>query len=371
MNQPLPLRLLGTMIQGGRGGVYRYVVELATRIARDPRFALEVDVLRGDEKWLPGLRQRPAPAWDTGALRDLIRAHLSARAPKGGLLHVPSYRRVPWLGAHDTVATVHDLAPLHMPDKVGQARYRFLKHVVPLSLRRCRHLIAVTQHTADDLNRQFGIPAARISVILNGIDHATFCPGDGVQALARCRVWCPALEPGFVLYLARLEHPGKGHVALIDAWSRLPADRPQLVFAGAHVERADEILAHAKTRGVPIVAPGFVPDDATVADLYRACKMLVFPSRYEGFGLPPVEAMACGAAVATSRRAALAETAGPAAEIDPDRVEEMTATLRGLIEDPAARARLAGEGLQWAQRFDWDRAAAEHAELYLKLAGRT
>ena len=174
-----------------------------------------------------------------------------------------------------------------------------------------------------------------------------------------------------MLYTARIEHPGKGHTALIDAWSHWgnkTPHAPQLVFAGAACERSDEVIAYAKQRGVKVLYTGFVPDHL-LAELYRACRTFVFPSRYEGFGLPPLEAMACGAVVASSRAAALAETAGPAAELDPDDPEGMADTIRRCNDDEPYRAQLRQAGMAWAQQFTWERCAREVVQVYAHVLG--
>ena len=358
------------MIQGGRGGIYRYVIELARRLAAMPGIALSLDCVRGDEHLLGGLALRPVSRWARAGACDLARVQLATRAPAGGVLHAPSYRRVPWRAGGACVATVHDLAPLHMPEKYGFLRHQFLKRLVPVALRRCDRILTVTEHTKADLVDAFAIDPQRIVVTPNGIDHARLRPGDRAAALAALRTWKPQLAEDFVLYASRIEHPGKGHVALLDAWARLAApgrDLPQLVFAGAAVERADEVFAHAAALGLKPLHVGFVPE-ALLPEIYRACRLFVFPSRYEGFGLPPVEAMTCGAAVASSRAGALAETAGPAAVLDPDDPEQMAATIGRLIDDGDERARLAGAGIAWAARFDWDATARATADVYRSVA---
>ncbi len=358
------------MVQGGRGGIYRYVIELARRLAAMPDIDLSLDCVRGEEHLFDGLRLIPAPRWARSGAFDLARVQLATRAPAGGVLHAPSYRRVPWRAGGACVATVHDLAPLHMPEKYGFLRHQFLKRVVPVGLRRCDRILTVTEHTKADLVQAFAIDPQRIVVTPNGIDHARLCPGDRATSLAALRTWKPQLADDFVLYAARVEHPGKGHVALLDAWARLAVKRrdlPQLVFAGAAVERADEVFAHAAALGLAPLHTGFAPE-ALLPDLYRACRLFVFPSRYEGFGLPPVEAMACGAAVASSRAGALAETTGPAAMLDPADPEQMATMIERLLDDDAERFRLAAAGQAWAARFDWDATARATAAVYREVA---
>ena len=369
----LPVRMLATMIQGGRGGVYRYVLELASRLERRDDVVLEVETRPEESSLLPVKRQRHTPIWDRGPVLDLMRAQATARPPDGGILHVPSYRRAPWFAGERIVVTVHDLAPLHLPEKFGRARHLFLKHFAPRALERCARIIAVTEHTRRDLMEQFGLPGETITVVENGIDHGRFCPGERDAARARAQAALPQLGREFVLFLARIEHPGKGHVPLLEAWARLARsgrDMPQLVFAGSPVERAQEVFARARELAIEPLCTGYITDDVIV-DLYRSCLLFVFPSLYEGFGLPPVEAMACGAPVASSRRAALAETAGPAATLRPEEPEQMADVIARLLDSDEDRAELRARGLIWARRFDWDDTVSRTLEVYRAvLAGR-
>ena len=226
-----------------------------------------------------------------GPVGDLLASNW--RDAGADLLHVPSYRRVPLLRTtRRLVATVHDLAPLHLPEKYGVARYHFIRDVVPhIMLRRCDHLLTVTEHTRQDLITSFGIDAERITVTQPGIDHSRFNPGaapvgvhttgtgdaentmgNRAAALARLRAWCPALSTDFVCYTARIEHPGKGHIALLDAWRALAAtrqDMPQLVFAGAPCERADEVMRHAEAIGGGGVGDRICAGDAASRSVSR------------------------------------------------------------------------------------------------------
>jgi len=365
--RPLPVKMLATMIQSGYGGVGRYVMELAPRLDRMPELDLETLLLEKESDLLDVSKRRSAPAWDKGAFVDLLATQSLVRPPQEGIIFSPSYRRVPLAWAHRTVVTVHDLAPLHMPEKYGIPRYQFLKRFVPQTLRRAAKLIAVTEHTKRDLVEQLGLEPSSIEVIWNGIDHQTMHPGDPAASLERVQRWNPEIASDFVLLLARIEHPGKGHVPLLEAWSilqRRRRDLPQLVFAGAAVERSKEVFDRAAQLGVEPLVTGFVPGEL-VPDLYRSTRIMVFPSLYEGFGLPPVEALACGAPVASSRRAALSETAGPASELDPEDPEQMADAIERLLDDETLRTTMRREGFAWTRQFDWSLAAKKTAKVLL------
>lgn len=363
---------LANMLQGGRSGIYRYIDQVtANLVANEGDCDLTMEVPPAEAELLAGRHCRLVKPLPGGPMMQCLAAN--GRGRGSDILHVPSYRRIPFVHrAKRLVATVHDLAPLHMPEKYGRARYHFLRDVMAKAIRRCDHVVTITEHTRNDLVASLGMDPERITVAPLGVDHARYCPGNRATALANVQAWNPAIGADFVCYTARIEHPGKGHMALIEAWAELQRQRrdlPQLVFAGAACERADEVLAAAERLKVPVIVTGFVPE-AVLPDLYRACGLFVFPSRYEGFGLPPIEAMACGAPVCASRAAALAETAGPAAVIDPDQPQAMAATISALLDDEAARQLLSQRGIAWAQQYRWQRTAARTAMVYRRLLGQ-
>ena len=236
------VHMIGTMIQNGRGGIYSYIKHLLNELQKAPELELSISCLNGDESFFPQCSTTPAASWARGGLSDFIRTLLHERSPSDGILHCPSYRRTPWTPGGKMVSTVHDLAPLHMPEKYGFARYQFLKRFVPIGLRQANLLLTVTEHTKRDLQEMLHIPADTIRVTPNGIDHDVLHPVDRQKAIQRLQKWQPQLSENYVLYTSRLEHPGKGHIALLDAWKilgdRRNGDLPQLVFAGAEAERA-------------------------------------------------------------------------------------------------------------------------------------
>ena len=158
---PLQIDLMATMIQGGRSGVARYVIELAKQLNAHEHVDLRIQGLRHEQSLLPrsngGFSAVPS-LFQRGAA-DALRCMFNAPARPGAILHVPSYRRVPWLHKGPVVTTIHDLAPLHMKNKYGWARYHFIKDVVPVGVRRCDHIITVTEHTRQDVISHFGIRA--------------------------------------------------------------------------------------------------------------------------------------------------------------------------------------------------------------------
>ena len=356
----MKIALSTSVIQRGKTGVAQYVFALVRSLIREADgheihlLVLEEDLplfeFAGDrvtlvpvaEKWRSPLKnlfwhQFILPRW-------LERVGID-------VLHVPSYRRMVWSAPCATVATIHDLAPFHVKAKYDLARMLYGRIVVKYLARRQDAIVAVSENTSADITRFFGIAGERQQVILNGLDHDRFCPGEGAGN--------PAGGKPFFLYVSRVEHPAKNHVRLIEAFDRFKAATGsdwQLVLGGSDWHGAEHVHAAAKASPFrdEIGLPGFVRD-ADLPDLYRRAGALVYPSLFEGFGMPPVEAMACGCPVISSDAGSLAEVVGDAALIiDPLSVESIEGALRRVALDEKTRARLVAAGFANARRFDWE-----------------
>lgn len=366
-----------TMIQRGRGGIGQYVFALVKAMLRErPDVRLHLFVLEED-----------VPLFDfAGDAVEIIRVPEAVRSPIKNILfhqrtvpaearrrglqvvHVPSYRRMIWSQKVPTMATIHDLAPFHVAGKYDLARMFYGKVVVKLIARRQQRIIAISQNTAKDIEHFFGIPRKAQKLILNGIDHERFNPGD--PAAARERVAAEhGLDKPFFLYISRLEHPAKNHLRLIEAFEnfkRESASDWRLVFGGGDWHGAEVIherIAQSPCAG-DIRSLGFVADDL-VPDLYRAAGAFVYPSLFEGFGLPPAEAMACGCPVISSTAGSLGEVvADAAALIDPEKTVDITTKLTHLATSLPAREQLIAKGLANARRFDWGANARAVAKVY-------
>lgn len=264
------------------------------------------------------------------------------------VLHVPSYRRMVWKAPCATVATIHDLAPFHVKGKYDLARMIYGRMIVMQLARRQDAIVSISTNTAQDIERFFGVPLSAQNVILNGLDHGRFCPGEVAKS-----------EMPFFLYVSRLEHPAKNHVRLIEAFNHFKAVTGsdwQLVLGGSDWHGAEVI--HATAKASPFANDirflGFVPD-ADLPNLYRTAGAMVYPSLFEGFGMPPVEAMACGCPVISSTAGSLAEVVGDAAlKIDPQSVASIQQALTEIATNEETRRRLIQAGFINARRFDWD-----------------
>lgn len=371
-----------SVIQRGRTGIAQHVISLlkgfeAVGGADEFRlFVLEEDVplfkelggrfeiVRVGEEYRPAVKNI---LWHQTKLPGLAREH------KLDLLHVPSYRRLLWRAPCARVATIHDLAPFHVKGKYDPLRMFYGRVVVKQLARRQDEIIAISRNTARDIQRFFGIPEREVNIIHNGIDHERFFPGDQTAAreLVRERF---KLERPYFLYVSRLEHPAKNHVRLIEAFEvfkrRSGADW-LLAFGGSDWHGAEVIHERIRSsaNGWDIRCLGFIKNEE-LADLYRAAGAFVYPSLFEGFGLPPIEAMACGTPVITSARGALEEVVGDAGMmVDPESEESIGEALMRIVGSPEIRSRLHQKGLARAHLFNWKHCAEQTLGVYHKAVG--
>jgi glycosyltransferase involved in cell wall biosynthesis len=251
-----------------------------------------------------------------------------------------------------SVVTAHDLAIYRHPEWFPGGQWLSVRHVVPRSLRRADLVACVSASTARDVAELFEVPRDRLRVVHLGVERS-FSPQPAERvAELRARLGLPER---FLLSLSTIE-PRKNLPTLLQAWARLP-DRPPLVIAGAVGWRADEVLAHLERSGPGVLRLGAVSSPDLPALCSAAC-CLAHPAWYEGFGLPPLEAMACGTPVVASNRSSLPEVLGDAALLaDPADVDAWTAALRRVLGDEALRAKLIERGRRRAAELTWGRTA--------------
>ncbi len=253
--------------------------------------------------------------------------------------------------------TVYDLSFLRYPARLGRARRHYLRAMTALTCVRARRVLAISQSTADDLAALLGLPAQKIDVTPLGYDRAAFRPLQAREiAHFRRKQGLPAR---FWLYVGTLE-PRKNLPMLLEAYARLaPSERLPLILGGGRGWMAREVFAAIAGLGLQdsVRHAGFIP----TADLplwYNCAEAFLYPSVYEGFGLPVLEAMACGAPVLTTNVSSLPEVAGEAGMcLPPDDSERWTGALRGLWRDEAWRREARERGLRRAKRFSWERTA--------------
>lgn len=272
------------------------------------------------------------------------------------------------------VVTVHDLSFLRYPQLFPQIKRLYLTALVRMSVGRARRVIAVSRQTADDVAHFLRADPSRIHVIPNGVD-AKFSPGDSAAVEKFRRVH--KLPPRYWLYLGTLE-PRKNLPLLLDAFaryrgavlsSRAGGDDVTLVLAGGTGWHFDAIFERVQALGLgdAVVFPGFIPSE-DLPDWYRAAELFLYPSRFEGFGLPVLEAMACGTPVLCSDAPGVREVAGDAAwRLPPDDAQAWQAAMLAAGQAPRRRARMRNAGLARAAGFTWGRAAAATVEVYERI----
>ena len=249
---------------------------------------------------------------------------------------------------------VHDLSFRAHPEYFPPTVALYMRFLTGLAVRQADRLVVLSEFTLRELAR-FHPPAVNKAIVVYpGVDR-TFCPAPQVQDDGTLRKY--GLAPGYILAIGNI-HPRKNLARLLDAYLRLKANResaPPMVWGGLSRWESGELLKRARSAGV--ILPGFIaPEDLPV--LYRQAEMLVYPSLYEGFGLPPIEAMACGTPVIASATTGLPEAVGGAGlMVDPTRVEELSAAMVQLLDDASLRQGLRQAGIERARELTWSRTA--------------
>jgi len=265
------------------------------------------------------------------------------------------------------VPTVHDLAFAAMPEVVADGTLAGLQERLPETLHRAGRLIAVSDATAADLERLLGVSRRRVHTVHEGLD-----PRFAVAAGGGTPPTPPGLPERYLLFVSTLE-PRKNVVGVLRAFRHLAEGGypGNLVLVGRWGWRTEPIRAELASSPVAgrVVQLDYV-ERAELPVLYRRADALLFPSWLEGFGLPLLEAMACGTPVVTSDRSSMPEVAGDAALlVDPSDPEGIARAVEELLSDPERRRRVVEAGRRRVVRFTWERAAAATAEVLRQAAG--
>jgi glycosyltransferase involved in cell wall biosynthesis len=344
-----------TLVPGRIGGSETYVRNLLAELARagelDYRVflpAIAPDAALG----LPSqvVHSYPASTSTAGRAAAMLRAELLPGRIRRELepvdaFHFPLTAMLPPVEV-PAATTVHDLFHELFPGLLPRTEVAWRRFQWKRTLRRARIVIAISQVVADSLTERYDIEPARIRVIHLGVDTERFSPGDGPR------------EP-FLLFPAH-NWPSKNHERLLEAFALLRRERPELrlVLTGS---------GHGQ-RQVPdgVDVRGRVSDEELLR-LYRTAAALVFPSLYEGFGQPPLEAMACGCPVVVARAGALPEVCGDAARyVDPLSPESIAEGVADALAHPDD---LVAKGLERVQAFTWAATARAHEAVYRELTG--
>ena len=324
----------GRPLVGNRTGIGVHTAEIARRLPFDSTIASHAEI--ADRDGLDHLQFRVDRMPLGVAWQQLVLPRID-----GDVLWGP-HGTLPLAWKRPSVVTLHDFTSITMPLRHRLKTVLSFNIFIGPSLELATRVACVSRVIADEAMRGFGVPASKIEIVPNGVDEY-FTPGD-------------ADEEDYVLFTGTLE-PRKGIDDLVDAWRALPRPRPRLVLCGGmgwgtRIEEGD---------GVELT--GYVSREK-LRELYRRALVFAYPSRHEGFGIPPLEAMACGAPVIATRTGAIADYAeGAALLIAPGDRDALRAALARAVRDASLRRELRALGPQRAHSWRWERGASAMSEL--------
>jgi len=357
---------------GGKSGISQYIINILKEFAAlEDRPDFEVIVYE-DEKELfvsdpnsmsticfgDSLRSPVTNiTWHQISLPKLCRKH------KYDVLFLPAgNRRLPISLPCPSVGTVHDFSSIHVEGKYDPARMFYIKRVLPFLARKLTRVLTVSESSKRDIVEYARVPEEYVTVSPLAADNQVYFPRDGADCVKRIGPKYNIRKP-YILYISRIEHPGKNHAGLIRAFSILKEIGDishQLVLAGSDWDRAEEVhrVAEESAYTDDIVFTGFAPTD-DLPDLYCGAELFVFPSLYEGFGLPVLEAMSCGIAVACSDISSIPEVIGDTGILfDPYDDESIADAMRRLLTNPQKMDDCKKRGLERAGKYTWSATAA-------------
>jgi glycosyltransferase involved in cell wall biosynthesis len=320
----------GRPLVGHRTGIGVHTAEIARRLGLEPPPLIASHAEIADREGLEHCTFRVDPF-----LLGVFWQQVKLPGIEGDILWGP-HGTLPLAARIPAVATVHDFTSITMPGRHRLKTILSFNLFIGASLEKAARVACVSRAVAGEAMRGFGVPSWKIEIVPNGVSEF-FTPGQSNGE-----------EGDFILYTGTLE-PRKGIDLLLAAWSSLPAPRPRLVLCG------DAGWRTRVPEGVEVT--GYVTPER-LRELYRGARAFVYPSRYEGFGIPPLEAMACGAPVIATRTGAIAEFAQDAAVlVDPGDGQALRAALARLLGDAELRRHLRARGPEQARAWTWERGA--------------
>jgi glycosyltransferase involved in cell wall biosynthesis len=356
-------------------GIGTYVRNLLRELARqdgDDHYMLLCR--RDDAGFISGLGPRFTAVTESArhySIREQVTVPLSIGRSRVDLFHAPHYVVSPLMTC-PYVVTIHDCIHLRFPQYLpNRAASLYAKTVMTVAARRAKRVLTVSNASKEDILSYLGVPASKVEVIYNALDERLETPpspDDVVRVRERFQLTSP-----FILYTGNIK-PHKNLDRLIEAYSLLRPrgfEHVKLLIIGDEISKYPNLrrLVHRFQLHKHVRFLGFVPDE-TLAVLYRLAAVFVFPSLYEGFGLPPLEAMAAGTPVITSNVSSLPEVVGDAALlIDPMDPGAIADAMARVLGDEALRASLVCRGHERVKAFSWKRSVARIREVYAELVG--
>jgi glycosyltransferase involved in cell wall biosynthesis len=363
----------------GKSGISRYVIELIKAMG-EQRGEDTIEVLSLPEE--KGIFVTPGPGVSeicpAGAVASpprsifwcLTRLPRVTRERDYDVLFCPAAnRRLPWRVPCPVAGTIHDFSWLHMTGKYDRARMLYLTKVLPRLMSRLDVGITISQSSKRDILANTSLPPERVPVIPIAMDHTIYNTETQADPAVLQK---HGLTGPYILYVSRLEHPGKNHQTLIKAFEQLCAsgeDGVTLALAGGDFLGAEAV--HRLVENSPVRSRikmlGFV-DTGDLPALFAGAIVFAFPSLYEGFGIPVLEAMACGVPVVASNCSSLPEVGGDAVSFfDPTDANELCAKLAELLTNPQLRKDRSAAGVARAATFSWARTAQQTWDVLRRL----
>jgi len=306
------------------------------------------------ERWLYRLWYRlrlPVPV-------QIVTGHLD-------LFHSPDFVLPPISGGIPTLLTIHDLSFIHFPDTFPPVLVDYLNKVVPWSVARATHILADSNSTKMDLVQQWAVPQEKITVLYSGVSE-DYQPVTDAIRLATVRQTYDLGNSPYLLSVGTIQ-PRKNFQMLIKAFAPIAKHHPHNLFiAGGKGWLENEMMAEASRQGIAdrVRFLGFVADEQLPA-LYSGASIFLFPSLYEGFGLPVLEAMACGVPSIISKSSSLPEVGGDAAmQLNPELPEAWSEGMERVLSDPRLAENMVRAGFTKVKQFGWEKAARKLLSVY-------
>lgn len=368
---------------GGKSGLSQYTINILKEFALYSSASLEIEVLvYEDEKdiFIPK-NSHLIPVCFSPKLRPPLKNilwiqtffYFWCKKKKYHALFLPAAnRRLPYFAPCPTIGTIHDFATLHIKKKYDPLRTFYLNQILPKLIQRLTKILTISSCSKKDIVKLTKITEQQITVIPEAVDSSVFFSKSKEESFMHLKAKYSLQQP-FLLFVSRIEHPGKNHCRLIRAYSSLKDELAlphQLVFVGNDWGRANQVHEEAKQSkyASDILFTGFVSQE-DLPHFYRAAELFVFPSLYEGFGLPILEAMSSGTPVICSNRGSLPEVAGNAAMFfNPEEENEIVFCLKQMVTQPELQNFYRNLGFERCKDFSWKETAKKTLDIILSTA---
>lgn len=353
-----------------RAGIHHYIAQVLRHVEQTAELDYTI-FTRFPEPWgRPDMHTIPT-RWPTEKrsvriLWEQVAWPLGVRQQQVDLMHSMAFVTPLWSPC-PAIVTVYDLSFLHFPERFPALQRFYLTSQTRRSCRAARRVVAISESGRDDIHRFFGVPLEKIGVVRPGVDTSyTPRPQSEIDTFRAQH----SLPEKFVLHVGTLQ-PRKNIPTLIEAMAQLRSPTP-LVLVGGKGWLYDEIFARVERLGLSgrVHFTGYVPDEELPL-WYNAATLLAFPSVYEGFGMPVVEAMACGTPVVAANTSSIPEAAGEAALLfEPHDVAALANHIESVVGNPSLAVTMGERGRLQAQQFSWIRSGRDMTQIYKEEGNR-